>query len=171
MTEGATSPFFGSILDMVTKDQIEQLAAAELAGTDLYVVEVTISPASDIELILDSDSRVNIDQCAKISRAIDTKLEESGEDDYSLVVASSGIGNPLKSERQYARCIGGEVEVLLSNGKKLTATLTKFENGTITITTPEKVAVEGKKRKEIVMTEQVIHLSEIKSVREALTIK
>lgn len=156
---------------MITKEQIEQLASAELTDTDLYVAEVTISPASDIELLIDSDTRVGIDNCVKLSRSIEEKLEALGEEDFSLMVASWGIGNPFKVARQYARCIGGDVEVLFVNGKKITAKLENYDGEAITISYEEKVAIEGKKRKELVHKEERHPINEIKSVREALTIK
>ena len=48
--------------------------------------------------------------------------------DFSLEVASPGVGNALKLPRQYFKNIGRKVEVVLSNGAMFSGELTKVED-------------------------------------------
>lgn len=154
---------------MDTKKIIE---AAEqfLAGTDGFVVECKASPANEVELIIDSDTRVDIDTCVALSRAVESQFDRD-EEDFSLTVASAGIGSELKILRQLNKRVGGSVEVLLVSGVKLLAKLDAADEEGITISYEEKQAVEGKKRKQTVTVTNTYPHSEIKWVKEWLDFK
>ncbi len=158
---------------MITKDKIREIAESFLIeGSELFVVEIKISAGNDIELTLDSDSRVSIDECVKLSRSINSELELQGYEDYSLVVTSAGIGYPLLVERQVRKCLTKMVEVVLKDGRKLQGELTELsEDGAITVSYTQKVAVEGKKRKEEVTTTETFTQEQVKTICELLMIK
>ena len=136
----------------------------------MFVVECVCSPSNEIMLTLDSDTRVTIDTCAELSRAVNEAFDRD-EEDFSLTVASAGIGEPLKLVRQYRKVVGSPVEVLLTSGIKLLATLDAADEEGITISYDEKVAVEGKKRKELQHTVRTYAYSEIKTAKEYLDYK
>ena len=98
--------------------EITLVAEKALEGTDMFVVDCTITPDNTIDLTLDSDTRVSIDACAMINHAIGDAFNRD-EEDYSLTVASAGIGEPLKLVRQYKKLVGNSVEVLLKSGVKI----------------------------------------------------
>lgn len=150
----------------------ELLAVVEksLEGTDMFVVDCTIAPDNTIDLILDSDTSVSIDTCAMLNRAIGEAFDRDVED-YSLTVASAGIGEPLKLVRQYKKLIGESVEVLLKSGVKILATLDEVSDETITISYDEAVVVEGKKKKQIQRTTHTYAFDEIKWTKEYLDYK
>ena len=148
---------------MIDAQYIKQTAESLLDSEQLYVVEATVSPALEIEILLDSDLSVSVDDCVKLSRAMEEVLEPSGED-FSLTVSSAGIGQPLK-------LIGRPVEVPLANGTKILATLVAATDDSITVSYTEKAVVEGKKRKQEVTVEKTYPKSEIKTVREYLDFK
>lgn len=157
---------------MIDKEQILQIAESLLPeGSELFVVDVKISRAQDIELTVDSDTRVYIDECAKLSKAIEAELDGRGEEDYSLTVSSAGIGSPFKIQRQFDKCIGKPVEIVLKQGRKLSGELLEATSEKITISYSQKEAVEGKKKKELVVKQESYDMNEIKSVHELLTIK
>lgn len=141
-----------------------------LEGTDMFVVDCTIAPDNTIDLILDSDTSVSIDTCAMLNRAIGEAFDRDVED-YSLTVASAGIGEPLKLVRQYKKLIGESVEVLLKSGVKILATLDEVSDETITISYDEAVVVEGKKKKQIQRTTHTYAFDEIKWAKEYLDYK
>ena len=93
---------------------VREVAEKALEGSDMFVVECTITPDNTIDIVLDSDTSVSIDTCAKINHAIGDAFNRD-EEDYSLTVASAGIGEPLKLVRQYRKLIGQSVEVLLKS--------------------------------------------------------
>ena len=97
---------------MMDTAKIRALAEERLAGSDLFVVDVTCSPANEVEVLVDSDSSVAIEDCVELSRAIEASLDRDVED-FALTVSSAGIGQPLRMLRQYRRLIGRPVEVVL----------------------------------------------------------
>lgn len=109
----------------------------------MYVVGCTCTPGNDIELLIDSDTSVAIDACVRLSRSIEEELDRD-EEDFSLTVASAGIGSELKSLRQYHKLVGNTVEVLLTSGIKVLAKLDAADDQGITLSYEEKQAVEGK---------------------------
>ena len=141
-----------------------------LEGTDMFVVDCTIAPDNTIDLILDSDTSVSIDACAMLNHAIGEKFDRDVED-YSLTVASAGIGEPLKLVRQYRKLIGESVEVLLKSGVKILATLDEVSDENITISYDEAVVVEGKKKKQMQRTTHTYSFDEIKWTKEYLDYK
>ena len=141
-----------------------------LNGSDVFVVECTSTPSNEITLILDADSRVSIDTCVAVSRAVDAVFDRDVED-FSLTVTSAGIGEPLKLLRQWRKIIGSPVEVLLKDGIKILGTLDQVTEEQITISYDEKVAVEGKKRKELQHIVRDIAFEDIKSGKEYLDYK
>lgn len=141
-----------------------------LKESDVFVVECTATPSNEISLILDADSRVSIDTCVAVSRAVDAVFDRDIED-FSLTVASAGIGEPLKLLRQYRKIIGSPIEVLLTDGIKILAILDDADEQGITISYDEKVAVEGKKRKEVQHTVRTLSFEQIKTAKEYLDYK
>lgn len=155
---------------MIDTTKIIAVAEEKLRGTDMFVVGCTSTPGNEIELLIDSDSSVAIDACAELNRAIEAELDRD-EEDFSLTVASAGIGSELKSLRQYRKLIGSMVEVLLASGIKVLAQLDQANEEGITLSYEEKQAVEGKKRKQLVRVTRSYPFGEIKSTREWLDFK
>ena len=155
---------------MIDVKTITEIAERHLEGSDIYVVECKISPMGEIELLIDSDTAVKLEDCAALNRAIEAELDREVED-YSLMVASAGIGSELKLLRQYNKIIGSSVEVLLKDGIKLLAKLNSADEAGIVISYEEKQAVEGKKRKVTVEVTKEYKWEEIKYVKEYLDFK
>lgn len=91
------------------------------------VVDIEYSKQADgmnLVFYIDSDKGVTIDDCEKVSKVIDPVLDELNPTDdapYILSVSSPGIDRPLKSERDFNRHIGKEIEIILFSkldGKK-----------------------------------------------------
>ena len=164
--------FFVDIIDqnMIDCQKILEIADRELAGTDLFTVSCKCSPMNEVELLIDSDTHVTIERCAELSRKIEAEFDREVED-FSLTVASAGIGTELKNIRQYRKLIGQSVEVLLLSGVKVLAKLDAVTEEGITISYEEKQAVEGKKRKVLVNVERTFNFDEIKYTKEYLDFK
>ncbi len=155
---------------MLQNSEIKALAEELITDEALFVVEVTISPANDICVVLDSDASVSVDDCVALSRAMSARIEEQ-TDDFSLVVTSAGIGQPLKLLRQYHKLVGRSIEVVLTDGTKILATLDAADDQGITVSYQEKVAVEGKKRKQLVDVVRTYTYAEVRSAAEYLDYK
>ena len=155
---------------MIDVKLVTEIAERHLEGSDMYVVECKISPMGEIELLIDSDTAVKLEDCAALNRAIEAELDREVED-YSLMVASAGIGSELQRLRQYNKIIGSSVEVLLKDGIKLLAKLNSADEAGIAISYEEKQVVEGKKRKVTVEVTKDYKWEDIKYVKEYLDFK
>ena len=93
---------------MIDTERIRAIVEEE--GTDLFLVGIKQNTANEIEITVDSDTSVDIDACATLTRKINDAFDRE-EEDFSLTVMSAGIGQPLILPRQYRKMIGKEVEV------------------------------------------------------------
>ena len=155
---------------MIEAKKVIEIAERHLEGSDMFVVECKVTPMGEVELLIDSDSAVRLEDCAALNRAIEAELDREVED-YSLMVASAGIGSELKLLRQYQKIIGSSVEVLLKDGVKILAKLCKADNEGVEISYEEKQQVEGKKRKVTVEVTKEYEWEEIKYTKEYLDFK
>ncbi len=155
---------------MIDTKKIVEAAEQHLQDTDLFVVDCTCSAGNEIELIIDSDSSVQIDACADLSRAVEAQFDREVED-FSLSVCSAGIGSELRCMRQYRKLIGSSVEVLLTSGVKILAKLDALSEQGLTLSYEEKQVIEGKKKKQLVKVVREYPFTEIKSTREYLDFK
>lgn len=155
---------------MIDTQKIIEIAGQKLEGSDMFVVGCTCSPGNEIELLIDSDTSVSIDACVALSRAVEAEFDRDAED-FSLTVASAGIGSELRCLRQYRKLVGKSVEVLLSSGIKITARLDAADEAGITLSYEEKQLVEGKKRRQLVTVTRSYPFADIKSTREYLDFK
>ena len=95
------------------------MIAEGIEGTDIFLVKMTVSSGNEINVLLDSDSGLTLADCKTVSRAIEFNLDRE-EEDFSLTVASAGIGEPLVL-RQYKKNVGRKVQVTLNEGEIIEA--------------------------------------------------
>jgi len=98
----------------------------------VFLVDLKVSADKSIKVILDGDEEVNIKDCINISRAIEVSLDRD-EEDFSLEVASAGVGSPLKLARQYYKNLGRKMEVISTNGLKFEGVLTNVKEDSIAL--------------------------------------
>ena len=111
---------------MITKEQITALCEEALVDTDRFLVDVKVKPNNVIEVYVDSDTAVNIDHCAELSRFIEGRLDRDVED-YELTVLSWGLSGALKMDRQLRKYVGQDVEVKTKETGKLQGKLVGFD--------------------------------------------
>ena len=111
---------------MITKEQVAILCEEALVDTDRFLVDVKVKPNNVIEVYVDSDTAVNIDHCAELSRFIEGRLDRDVED-YELSVLSWGLSGALKMDRQLRKYVGQDVEVKTKEMGKLQGKLVGFD--------------------------------------------
>ena len=111
---------------MITKEQVATLTEEALTHSDRFLVEVKVKPNNVIEVYVDSDTAVNIDHCAELSRYINEKLDRDVED-YELSVCSWGLSGALKMDRQLQKYVGKDVEVKTKETGKMQGKLVSFD--------------------------------------------
>ena len=136
------------------KDELKNWIEGYLAGTEYELVTLTVSAGNDILVEVDRLAGVDVDFCAELNRYLVEKLD-AVEPDYSLEVGSVSLTDPFKTKMQYEKNLGHDVEVLIVESqkskvesKKYRGQLVSVDEETFSVDIEEKVAVEGKKRKE-----------------------
>ena len=94
---------------MIAKSKITEIVNEWLATRDYFLVDVSVSADNCVSVEIDHAEGVWIEDCADLSRHIESGL--NGEaDDYELEVGSAGLGQPFKVYQQYRNHIGLEVD-------------------------------------------------------------
>ena len=104
--------------------------------TDLFLIDLSVSEANQIKVVIDGDKGVLVDDCIFISRSIEHNLDRDAED-FSLEVTSAGATSPLKNQRQYKKNIGRILKV---------KTNTEEYEGKLTTVDDESITLEWKQR-------------------------
>ena len=141
---------------MISKSAVEQAVNEWLEGKEYLLVEVNISADDRIEVLIDHAEGVWIEDCADLSRHIESRINREDED-YELEVGSAGLGQPFRVHRQYEIHVGKPVESQTLDGHKYHGTLLSVDDEGFEIGVMQKVKEEGKKRPE--MKEVPVRLS------------
>ncbi len=85
-------------------------------GYDLYDVEY-LKEGKDyiLRITIDNDKGINIEDCEKVSNAINDILDSADyiKDQYNLEVSSPGLERILKKDKHFEKQIGNEVYIKL----------------------------------------------------------
>ncbi|MFD4183494.1 ribosome maturation factor RimP [Rhodococcus sp. NPDC058514] len=110
-------------------------------GYDLEDVVVTLAGKhSVVRVMVDSDTGLDLDDVAELSRAISETFDatpEFGEAPYTLEVTSPGIDRPLTQDRHWRRARGRKVRIDLAD-ESLTGRIGALGDGVIAIVLPGK---------------------------------
>ena len=158
---------------MISKQTVRHLAEERIKDRDerLFIVELTISASNVIRLELDkTEGNVSIEDCMSVSRNIEHNLDRE-DADFELHVSSAGLDKPLRVHAQYVKNIGRDLDVKLKSKEKTTGTLIAVDEAGIVLKREEKQAVEGKKKKELVVIENKIAFSDINEAKIVISFK
>lgn len=135
------------------KEDLKNWIEAYLKDTDYELITLNISAGNDILVEVDRLQGVDVEFCEKLNRFLVEKLEANANADYSLEVGSVCLTDPFKTKMQYLKNLGHDVEVLAKGEKdewrKFRGQLVSVDEDTFSVDIEERVAVEGKKRKEL----------------------
>ncbi|WP_406816327.1 ribosome maturation factor RimP [Mycobacterium sp. M23085] len=114
MTTGLPSP-----------TQVLELLGGEFARAGFDIEDVVIDARTRpprILVIADGDNGLDLDTAAALSRSASALLDglDTIDDHYVLEVSSPGVDRPLTSVKHFRRARGRKVDVVLSDGSKLT---------------------------------------------------
>lgn len=113
-------------------------SVADGMGIELVDVEFKQGHNPSLTAYIDTEGGVDLDTCEKYHRAIDEALDALDPtfgEPYTLNVSSPGLDRPLKTQRDFDRCLGEKVEVRLFaplRGKKyLEGVLVGFDGNNV----------------------------------------
>jgi len=134
----------------MTKKEIERLVAELAEGItsslnfDLVDVEFVKEGANWIlRVFIDKAGGITIEDCQSVSEKLSVELDKADpiKQRYFLEVSSPGLDRPLKTDRDFERYKGEDVEVKLYEpvgGRKIfEGTLMGLKDGIITVETAE----------------------------------
>jgi ribosome maturation factor RimP len=149
------------------KGKVKELLEAGLQEDEsLFLIDFTITPDNRIKVIIDGDHGVTVDDCIKISRAIEHNLDRE-EEDFSLEVASAGATSPLVLPRQYGKNIGRKLEVVTDEGS-FEGNLTQVDENNIVLEWKAREPKPIGKGKVTVQKRKEINFSDINKAKVVL---
>lgn len=108
----------GKTMKIKSVEEIQNALQPVANEMQIEIVEVEFkqghSPA--LTVYIDVDGGVDLNTCEKFHRAIDPVLDELDPtygEAYTLNVSSPGLDRPLKTARDFEKCMGQKVEVKL----------------------------------------------------------
>lgn len=104
------------------------------AGYDLEdVVLDTAARPPRITVVADSDSGLDLDAVAALSRTASALLDELDTPAYVLEVTSPGVDRPLTTPAHFRRAQGRKVELTLSDGSTVSGRLGPVDDGSVRV--------------------------------------
>jgi len=139
------SKFFvrGFFMKIKPKEEIEAFlkSIGEPMGIEVVEADFKMSKNPSLTVYIDKEGGVDLDTCEKFHRAIDEPLDNfdlTNGLSYTLNVSSLGLDRPFKTEGDYLKNIGLEVEFKLYSplkGKKeFEGVLKEYHGTSITVT-------------------------------------
>ena len=133
-------------IETLIKDTIENI------GYDLYDVEYAKEgPNYYLRIFIDNKNGIDLNDCEKVSNAINEMLDESDiiKEQYYLEVSSPGIERIIRKDKHLEQNKGKQIEVKLfkkdKNGNKsYIGELEDFNSETITIKNEKEITIERK---------------------------
>lgn len=117
---------------------IEPLASS--MGIEIVEIEAKVTKEPYITIYIDTEDGVDLDTCEKFHNAVDPVLDEidaSNGAAYTLNVSSPGLDRPLKTDRDFERRLGLDVEVKLyaplKGVKNFEGVLENYDGNNVTI--------------------------------------
>lgn len=149
------------------KDTVKSLLNEALeAMPSIFLIDYTIGGDNTIRIILDGDNGVNLQDCMKVSRAIEHNLDRE-ENDFSLEVTSAGATTPLVLPRQYKKNLGRKLAVRTGE-EKLEGQLVQASEEQITLEWKTREPKPVGKGKVTVLKTQDIALADIHEAKVVL---
>ena len=155
------------LLLVMLKDKVKTLLNEALdQDKSLFLIDFSMGTDNSIDVVLDGDNGVSVQDCMKVSRAIEHNLDRE-EEDFSLTVTSAGAASPLVNPRQYKKNVGRKVKVQTSED---------FYEGNLTDANENGIVLEWKTRepkplgkgKTTVQKKKEITFSDIKEAKVIL---
>lgn len=153
---------------MIQKEHIQTLINESISDTDIYLVDLKITPDNKITIYLDNSSKITIGECATVSRYVEDKLNRDVED-FELTVSSPGLDEPLKHILQYKKRIGSQVAVITKEGEKVVGKLNSVDEAGIVVEQKGKEKVEGKKGRQVIINNVALTFNQIKETKLVLS--
>lgn len=146
-------------------DKIREWGEEFCKEHNLFLVKVE-QAAGAIEVYADGMENITIEQCGRLSRYIQNKLDEESDDvlsKFSFNVSSPGMSNPLLHPFQYRKRMGKKLEILTNEGMEIEGEVKDVSDTDVTIL---QVIPKNKKTKEDEKT--INHILNYTQIKKAI---
>lgn len=124
-------------------EKIEKIVLPVLKEMDLELVDIEYLQEGGywyVRIYIEKlDGDVSLDDCAKVSMAVEDDIDKLIDKKFFLEISSPGVERPLKREKDYIRFTGSKIKVSLKHKinekKNFEGILSKFENDTVFLMT------------------------------------
>lgn len=131
---------------MISSSEIESKANEYFKGTDLFLVDVSVSSANNIHVAFDRmEGAVSIEDCVALNRFIEQNFDRERED-YQLNVSSPGLNEPFKNINQYKKHIGQKVKVKTNDQQEIKGLLKEVGDERVQVFSRQKEKINGKRK-------------------------
>ncbi|MBU3933692.1 MAG: ribosome maturation factor RimP, partial [Candidatus Omnitrophica bacterium] len=105
-------------MDHELSEQIKKQVLLLLTKEAVELVDLSISRGrrrSVIRLLVDKPGGITLDECARLNQEIGRLIERENiiQESYVLEVSSPGLDRPMESTRDFQRCLGQLVKIVL----------------------------------------------------------
>jgi ribosome maturation factor RimP len=115
----------------MNKEKITNLVEVAIQeNSELFLIDLQFHPDNKIYVEIDGDNGVSLNECIRVSRAVEHNLDRE-EEDFSLEVTTPDVAQPIKVNRQYLKNINRTLLIKLKNNTKLEGVLKKVLENTI----------------------------------------
>jgi len=123
--------------------KVEKIVNQVLEEEKAFLVSIVLTSNNNITVKVDSFDGLNFKRLKMINRKIEAGLDREVED-FSLMVSSPGLDQPLKVHNQYLLNINRTVKVVTKENNTVVGVLTTVNDDDITLVTKasKKVASE-----------------------------
>ena len=154
---------------MISKDIVKNIVLSVIGDSAIFVVDVKVAGGNKISVEVDKPEGITIEECVRISRAIESGLNRETED-FDLEVSSPGLNEPFKVMEQYRKNCGRHVDVVKRDGKKISGLLQQTNDDGIILEVKTKIREAEQKRPKTVMQTVAVRFSDIKSTKVTITL-
>ncbi len=152
---------------MLQEKEIRRLAESVLKDSGLFLVDVNVRKDNYIRVLIESIDGVSIEDCARINRLLEARLNRDKED-FELEVSSPGLNTPFKVFKQYLKNINKDVDVVMKDGMKISGMLIQVDNDGLTLDIYDQSKKPANKNR--INVSKYILFSDIKSTKEKINI-
>ena len=147
------------------RSQVETLLQAALEEDKaLFLIDLKIGSDNSINITLDGDQGVTLKDCMSVSRAIEHNIDRE-EHDFSLEVASAGVGSALQNNRQYIKNKGRKLRIELAGESIIEGTLSDVDEKVFTLTWKQREPKPVGKGKVTVTKNKILSYDEVISAK------
>ena len=125
-----------------TEKEVLSLLSPIAENESVEIWDVTFQkegPDYVLRVYLDKEGGISIDDCERVSRALDVVLDEKDpiSQAYMLEVSSAGLDRAIKYDFHFEKCMGKNVDVKLfapiNKVREFTAKLTGFKDNIVSL--------------------------------------